>query len=82
MLSAQSTREDLIAALRRGEALPAAAVIRYAQIMIGTAVATEREACAALVDAWPDRQGYTSDRYTYAVRMATELADAIRARVR
>lgn len=40
----------------------------------------EREACAALVDAWPEMHKYTDDRATYGVQMATELADAIRAR--
>jgi iron uptake system EfeUOB component EfeO/EfeM len=44
------------------------------------AIKAEREACAALVDAWPEKQKYTSDRSTYGVEMATELADAIRSR--
>lgn len=48
--------------------------------MIDAALDAEREACAALVDAWPDSQRYTSDRATYGVEMATYLADAIRAR--
>ena len=43
-------------------------------------IAVEREACAALVDAWPNIKNYTSDRASYGVQMATELADAIRAR--
>ena len=47
---------------------------------IDAAIAAEREACAALTDAWPEQQKYTSDRFTYGSQMATELADAIRAR--
>lgn len=40
----------------------------------------EREACASLAGAWPERQHYTSDRLTYGAQMAAELAEAIRAR--
>lgn len=43
-------------------------------------VQSEREEIAALTDAWPNAQKYTADRFTYGVQMATELADAIRAR--
>ncbi len=57
-----------------------ALVIQELRSRIGGAIEAEREACAALTDAWPNAQKYTADRFTYGVQMATELADAIRAR--
>ena len=53
---------------------------REVAALVRRGMAEEREACAAMVDAWPDAQRYTADRATYGVEMATHLADAIRAR--
>lgn len=44
------------------------------------AVAAEREACAKLVETWPQDRHYTSDRLTYCDDMAADAARSIRDR--
>lgn len=50
------------------------------EMLVIEASAAEREACAKMVEGWPDAEGYTADRWFYGDEMASNLAAAIRAR--